>query len=437
MLTQNALQVRACGCRSAAGVNDLDKICVWADFDFLREKELIGTLFCGMVRGNAHFSFEYSPEWLVRHGSITLGGDMRNGAGRQYPADGEEIFSFIRDTFPDRWGRLLLLCRMRLRAHDSSVSKMNAISFETLLGTDEFSRMGGIIWRNEGSADRAGSQAQCAVPSVKSLSALCDASLSVEAAYEKNAQPSCEALDALALSACSLGGARPKASVIDTEGRLCVAKFPSVKDKEDNELLEHFAHLMARKAGISTAETSVIAVKRKRHVLLSRRFDRTSDGRRRHFASSMALLGLRDGDGTATGKGYPDIADFIAAHCVNPEQNLRELYRRIAFNILFGNTDDHFRNHGFLLTLDGWTLSPVYDLNPSHGRSQRLLINDETDVSDIGALLDSSERYLIERDEAAGIIREVKDALHDWQKVATENQIPLKIIDPYAHRFSC
>jgi len=228
MLTQNALQVRACGCRSAAGVNDLDKICVWADFDFLREKELIGTLFCGMVRGNAHFSFEYSPEWLVRHGSITLGGDMRNGAGRQYPADGEEIFSFIRDTFPDRWGRLLLLCRMRLRAHDSSVSKMNAISFETLLGTDEFSRMGGIIWRNEGSADRAGSQAQCAVPSVKSLSALCDASLSVEAAYEKNAQPSCEALDALALSACSLGGARPKASVIDTEGRLCVAKFPSV-----------------------------------------------------------------------------------------------------------------------------------------------------------------------------------------------------------------
>ncbi len=362
MLTQNALQVRACGCRSAAGVNDLDKICVWADFDFLREKELIGTLFCGMVRGNAHFSFEYSPEWLVRHGSITLGGDMRNGAG---------------------------------------------------------------------------SQAQCAVPSVKSLSALCDASLSVEAAYEKNAQPSCEALDALALSACSLGGARPKASVIDTEGRLCVAKFPSVKDKEDNELLEHFAHLMARKAGISTAETSVIAVKRKRHVLLSRRFDRTSDGRRRHFASSMALLGLRDGDGTATGKGYPDIADFIAAHCVNPEQNLRELYRRIAFNILFGNTDDHFRNHGFLLTPDGWTLSPVYDLNPSHGRSQRLLINDETDVSDIGALLDSSERYLIERDEAAGIIREVKDALHDWQKVATENQIPLKIIDPYAHRFSC
>lgn len=413
----------------------MEKICVYADFDFLKEKEQIGTLFGEQVRGSRHFSFEFATGWLEDHGSVILGGDMQNEAGRQYPPEGEQLFSFIRDTFPDRWGRMLF--RFRLRQSDSSVKNGQSGMDGNFLFTDEFSRMGGILWRDGTDGDFIGRQAKCPVPSVTGLSALAAASMGVEAANEKNAVPSRHMLDLLALSACSLGGARPKASVIDTEGLLCVAKFPSVKDKEDTELLEHFAHLMAQKAGISTAETRAISVERNRHALLSRRFDRTSEGKRLHFASSMALLGLRDGDGAETGKGYPDIADFIALNCVNPEQNLRELYRRIAFNILFGNTDDHFRNHGFLLTPDGWTLSPAYDINPSDGRRQRLLINENTDEADIGVLQDSCGRYMIERKEASDIIREVKDAVRDWRKVATENQIPLRILEPYAERFSC
>ena len=225
----------------------MEKICVYADFDFLKEKEQIGTLFGEQVRGSRHFSFEFATGWLEDHGSVILGGDMQNEAGRQYPPEGEQLFSFIRDTFPDRWGRMLF--RFRLRQSDSSVKNGQSGMDGNFLFTDEFSRMGGILWRDGTDGDFIGRQAKCPVPSVTGLSALAAASMGVEAANEKNAVPSRHMLDLLALSACSLGGARPKASVIDTEGLLCVAKFASVKDKEDTELLEHFAHLMPKKPG--------------------------------------------------------------------------------------------------------------------------------------------------------------------------------------------
>lgn len=162
-----------------------------------------------------------------------------------------------------------------------------------------------------------------------------------------------------------MGGARPKANVIDTDKTLYVAKFPSRKDDYDVGLWEHFSHLLATKAGINAAKTKVLATGEKYHTLLSQRFDRTNDSKRIHFASAMTLLGLSDGDNATTGHGYLDIVDFIIQSCTDVERNLQELYRRVAFNICIGNTDDHFRNHGFLLTAKGWTLSPAYDMNPT------------------------------------------------------------------------
>lgn len=153
----------------------------------------------------------------------------------------------------------------------------------------------------------------------------------------------------------SLGGARPKASVIDTDKTLYIAKFPSRKDDYDAGLWEHFSHFLAAKAGINAAKTKVLATGEKYHTLLSQRFDRTLEGKRIHFASAMTLLGLNDGDNATTGHGYLDIVDFIIQNCTNVERNLQELYRRVAFNICIGNSDDHFRNHGFLLTAKGWT----------------------------------------------------------------------------------
>mgnify|MGYP006316906485 FL=1 len=169
--------------------------------------------------------------------------------------------------------------------------------------------------------------------------------------------------------------------------------------------------------------------------MLSERFDRTEEGRRKHFASATSILGREDGAGSSTGNGYLDIVDFILRGCIDVKENLRELYRRVAFNVMFGNTDDHFRNHGFLLTPKGWTLSPAYDINPGAKSHQCLLIDQYTDQSDVNALLNASESYMLERGEALGIIEEVRSAIKNWQRTATRLQISIKTLEPYSPRW--
>ena len=132
----------------------------------------------------------------------------------------------------------------------------------------------------------------------------------------------------------------------------------------------------------------------------------------------MTLLGLNDGDNATTGNGYIDIVDFILSGCTDVEANLRELFRRVAFNICVGNSDDHFRNHGFLLTAKGWTLSPAYDMNPTHNDYQSLLINSNTNKADLSILLNSCEEYMLTPKEAQGIINEVMEAVKNWRALA-------------------
>lgn len=279
--------------------------------------------------------------------------------------------------------------------------------------------MGGIRYKVHDEDSFIHAADRYVVPPVESLRELCDACHEIEQAEERNELPEQRWIEQLIDPGTSLGGARPKANVVDTDGKLYVAKFPSKKDLEDTELFEHFSHRLAAAAGIRVAETQVVKISHNRHLLLSERFDRTADGRRVHFASAMSLLGVRDGAGSSTGHGYLDIVDFIIKGCVDARQNLRELYRRVAFNVLFGNTDDHFRNHGFLLTAKGWTLSPAYDINPSDKYHQCLLIDPYTEQSDIHALLAACEYYMLDQREAAEIVEEVRTAIRDWRKVAT------------------
>lgn len=182
-------------------------------------------------------------------------------------------------------------------------------------------------------------------------------------------------------------------------------------------LWEHFCHTMGRKAALNVAETRTI-IGEEYNILLSKRFDRNSDGKRIHFASALTLLGLTDGDNASNGYGYIDIIDFIIQHGSNIEQNLEELYRRVAFYIIVGNSDDHFRNHGFLLTRKGWELSPAYDINPTLSDSQSLLINCNTNESDLNILLESSGDYLLSAKRAKDIINEVKIAMKSWRHEA-------------------
>lgn len=165
--------------------------------------------------------------------------------------------------------------------------------------------------------------------------------------------------------------------------------------------------------------------------MLSQRFDRTQEGKRIHFASAMTLLGLDDGDNATTGHGYLDIVDFIIQNCTNVEDNLQELYRRLAFNICIGNSDDHFRNHGFLLTAKGWTLSPVYDMNPTLNEYQSLLVSPTYNKADLNILLNASEDYMLDQKTAEKIVSEVIETVKGWRELATRLGISKREMDMF------
>ena len=278
--------------------------------------------------------------------------------------------------------------------------------------------MGGFRFKEKPDGEFINADNSLRIPPLTDLRELIAASKEIEKSEEANALPEKRWIAQLVQPGSSLGGARPKANVIDADRSIYVAKFPSLKDDYDAGLWEHFSHLLAKNAGINAAETKALEINDKHHTLLSLRFDRTEEGKRIHFASAMTLLGLNDGDNATTGHGYIDIVDFIISSCANVDANLRELFRRVAFNICVGNSDDHFRNHGFLLTAKGWTLSPAYDMNPTLNDHQSLLINSKTNKADFSILLNSCEEYMLAPEVAKSIISEVVAAVKDWRALA-------------------
>ena len=343
----------------------MKKLYVYADFDWLKEMELIGELGYESLRGADSYSFTFNNEWLRQHSNLFLSDDLNNYPGQQYTQPDKDIFGCFSDALPDRWGRTLLLRREQIAAAEEKRPVRRLSSFDFLTGIDDFSRMGGFRFKETPDSEFINVSESLKIPPLTDIRELITASAEIEKSEENNMLPDRKWIVQLVQPGTSLGGARPKANVIDTDKTLYVAKFPSRKDDYDVGLWEHFSHLLAKKAGINAAKTKVLATREKYHTLLSQRFDRTNDSKRIHFASAMTLLGLSDGDNATTGHGYLDIVDFIIQSCTDVERNLQELYRRVAFNICIGNTDDHFRNHGFLLTAKGWTLSPAYDMNPT------------------------------------------------------------------------
>ena len=347
-----------------------------------------------------------------------LSDDLNNYPGQQYTQPGKDIFGCFSDALPDRWGRTLLLRREQLAAMEEKRPVRRLSSFDFLTGIDDFSRMGAFRFKEDSDGEFINVSESLKIPPLTDIRELIAASAEIEKCEEDNVLPDRKWIAQLVQPGSSLGGARPKASVIDTNKTLYVAKFPSRKDDYDAGLWEHFSHLLAAKAGINAAKTKVIATGEKYHTLLSERFDRTKDGQRIHFASAMTLLGLNDGDNATTGHGYLDIVDFIIQNCTDVDRNLQELYRRVAFNICIGNSDDHFRNHGFLLTAKGWTLSPAYDMNPTQNEYQNLLISATSNKADLNILLDACGDYMLNCKTAEDIISEVTEAVKGWREWA-------------------
>lgn len=413
----------------------MERLLVFADFDWLDKPELVGELCYEKLRGSESYAFRFDDNWLKFHAGIKLSEDINNYPGLQYTQPGNDIFGCFSDALPDRWGRTLLKRREQIQASEEKRAVRNLSSFDYLMGIDDYSRMGGFRLKREQDGDFINVSPSLKIPPLTELRQLVLASQEVEKSEENDVLPEKKWIAQLIQPGTSLGGARPKAGVLDDSGKLCIAKFPSRKDDYDTGLWEHFSHLLARKAGINAAQTKVLGGLGKYHTLLSKRFDRTDEGKRIHFASSMSLIGLRDGDNAQGGYGYLNIVDFILQSCCDVEKNLQELYRRVAFNICIGNSDDHFRNHGFLLTPRGWTLSPAYDMNPTLNEYQSLLINESSNKADIRTLLESCESYMIKKEVAENIIRQVQAAVAGWENLAVLLQIPAREVTMFKDRF--
>ena len=409
---------------------------VYLDIEWLEKPILVGNLGYESLRGADSYSFEFDKEWLSKYGGLFLSADLNNYPGLQYTMSDRDIFGCFSDALPDRWGRLLLNRREQILAAEEKRPVKRLSSFDYLTGIDDFSRMGSFRFKESPDGDYINCEYTLRIPPLTDLRALINASMEIEKSEGKNRLPEKKWIQQLVHPGSSLGGARPKAGVMDNDGKLCIAKFPSANDDYDVALWEHFSHLLAKKAGVIAAETRVVATGDKYHTFLSKRFDRTENGRRKHFASAMTLLGLTDGSDAKTGNGYLDIVDFMLQNCCDVEENLRQLYRRVAFNIAIGNSDDHFRNHGFLLTPRGWTLAPAYDLNPTLNEYQSLLINSTTNRADLQLLLLSSEEYMIGRDEARQIITEVLEAVKSWKRLAARLSIVKREIDLFGQVFA-
>jgi serine/threonine-protein kinase HipA len=235
----------------------------------------------------------------------------------------------------------------------------------------------------------------------------------------------------------SIGGARPKAGIIDENQILWIAKFPSKHDTVDNGGWEIVTNILARNAGINVAESKAMKLSSRHHTFLSKRFDRNTSGERIHFASAMTLLGYNDGDDFHSGASYLELAEFIIKQGANVQDNLEELWRRIVFSIAVSNTDDHLRNHGFLLTNNGWILSPAYDINPvADGFGLKLNINEHDNSLDFDLAISVCEYFRINRNRAHEIMEKVVESVSQWQRIASSFGLTRNEIETMSSAFS-
>lgn len=410
----------------------MEKLDVIASFDWMDKEEKVGSLGHEYLRGSDVFSFEFDKTWLKRYPKIDFGCDLRPYTGVQY-SQGNHIFGCFSDTLPDRWGRRLIDLRASLETEGKASHTLS--DWDYLKGVEDEMRMGGFRFQDPADGTFISSTPGYSVPPTIHIDELLQAAKEIEKSEYKHLEPEKKWVQRLFQPGSSMGGARPKACV-QSGGQLYLAKFPSINDDINVSQWEHFAHLMAKECGIIVAETQVLKAGTGQDILLSKRFDRAEDNKRIHMASSLTVLGLTDGDGQRNGKGYLDIVDFIISGGGNHiEANLAELYKRVAFNICIGNTDDHFRNHAFLLGKDGWELSPAYDMNPTNSMFQALLIDANTNESSLNHLYNAHELYMLDETTARGIIMDVTRNMKYWESMAEDIGLPRREITYFTDRF--
>jgi serine/threonine-protein kinase HipA len=391
------------------------------------EDLLAGRLWSHRRRGRESATFSYSPDYLAREEAYELDPMLPLLAGPQQTPDGQATFGAFSDCAPDRWGRRLIQRTERRRADREEAIEKSFGEADYLLGVRDDLRQGALRFRDPESAIYLADERE-GVPDLIQLPALLGAAERME-----RDEASEEELRRLLRGGSSLGGARPKAHVIDSEGRLAIAKFPSPADDWDVMRWESVALTLARAAGISVADPVLHQIDGKA-VLILDRFDRRGEIRV-GYVSAMTMLEATDGDSGC----YLDIADAIETHSANAGEELAQLWRRIAFSVLISNTDDHLRNHGFLRTSTaGWSLSPAFDLNPDPEPGPRRLstaIDYDTDDARLDVLLEVAEHFRLGAAEARSAIGEVAAATGGWRSVAKRAGIERAEVERMAPAF--
>lgn len=390
---------------------------VCAHWQGLSDPVIMGTLFAAPGRGREIYSFEYDSAWLKSDYAQILDPELGLYEGPQYTRDDRPNFGLFLDSSPDRWGRLLMQRREAQLAKQEEREVSQLLESDYLLGVYDGHRMGGLRFRLSASSPFLHDQIDMPVPPWTKLRDLEYASLQLERDDAEADEDYTTWLKMLIAPGGSLGGARPKASVVDEAGQLWIAKFPSRRDEINIGAWEFLVYKLALKAGIEMAASQIKNFSSDYDTFMTKRFDRTKKGERIHFASAMTMLGKKDGDSGETGVSYLDLADFLIKNGSQVNHDLEQLWRRIVFNICISNIDDHLRNHGFLLRKEGWVLSPAYDMNPSStGNGLTLNISRVHNAKDLDLARSVAPYFRIDDPEI--IIGDVLKAVSEWPKLA-------------------
>lgn len=308
------------------------------------------------------------------------------------------------------------------RARVTGRDEVRLLESDFLLGVHDGHRIGGLRFRTEPAGPFLDNTDSLAAPPWTSIRELEHASLQLEGDNAEDEADYGRWLNMLVAPGGSLGGARPKASVVDERGGLWIAKFPSRSDDEDVGAWEAVVQVLASRAGLTTPVVRVRRFGSQHHTFLSRRFDRDEKGRPVHFASALTLLERTDGDDASDGASYLELAEVLAQGGSRTPQDLEELWRRIVFNVCVSNTDDHLRNHGFILGSAGWSLAPAYDMNPDpYGDGLRLNISDSDNSQSLELVLDVAHYFRLRGKRAQTILEEVVAATKTWPVVADQH----------------
>lgn len=394
----------------------------------------IGALYIDALKGKEVISFEYDEEWLTKADrSFVFDPDLSLFRGRQYTPLDKSMFGMFADSCPDRWGRLLMKRREAILAKKEDRKPRRLAEIDFLLGVYDKTRMGALRFSESENGPFVSDNKELAAPPWTTLRRLESASL----AFEQNDDGMEEKwINQLIVPGSSLGGARPKASVTAPDESLWIAKFPSKQDDVNVGTWEMVVHEMAALCGLNVTDAKLENFSKTGSTFLTRRFDREGE-QRIHFASAMTLLGKTDGAGAQDGSSYLDIASVIRKYGATPRKDLLELWKRIVFNMAVSNTDDHLRNHGFLLSNEGWKLSPAYDINPNvEGNALSLDVDEHSSAIDFALALSVARWFDVTDKQAIEAQKEIVDVVvSHWRRLAKQFELSRNEIENMAPAF--